>query len=534
MSKQHFDRLLQKAFEGRLSDSETTELREWLKQNPEDMDRYLEHCQMEAWLRDPELQVAPEEGKVVAIMGDPLDELKIRNRGGEGWSHGRWAITAAACVVLSLIAGWLFRGSPDGLYPVQSESVPGTVEVDKIARVIRVEGIGTINDQEGLAAGDELAAEDKIEMQKGLIEMAFRDTGVHVIATAPLSFTAKSKERLFLEDGEVKLVVPPQGIGFVVDTVERKFTDLGTSFVVTTNDVGTKVLVLDGQISVDDRNGEPERLMNEGQLARFDRNGEMKMRSMRHSGVPELPLVATEPTASALTGTIVAFPEAGGGETQLDYIGNQILPLVKSGFQDRSCLDSMIQGDPLHFRGIAGTFASFPDRVGLNTYKRNKGWLAWYHGKVRPPKAGRYRFWGYADNHLMVSIDGKPVFEGSRYDSVLHRQLDIPRENFPSFPCLNSEAGFACGQWLELDGEPIQLDVMFGEIRGNQTSAILLVECEGDEYSETYWGQPKWPLLLTEKPSPEEVSELERLEAHLTEKLMGGFSIPDQIWAVEE
>ena len=57
--------------------------------------------------------------------------------------------------------------------------------------------------------------------------------------------TIMGNDRVFLKEGEIKLVVPPQGIGFVVDTMERKFVDLGTSFVVQADEQGSKILVLE-------------------------------------------------------------------------------------------------------------------------------------------------------------------------------------------------------------------------------------------------------------------------------------------------
>jgi hypothetical protein len=59
------------------------------------------------------------------------------------------------------------------------------------------------------------------------------------------------------------------------------------------------------------------------------------------------------------------------------------------------------------------------------------GWLTWYIGEVAPPRPGRYRFWGYADNNLLVAIDGKPVFDGSRDGSAFRefRELDQLREH---------------------------------------------------------------------------------------------------------
>lgn len=71
---------------------------------------------------------------------------------------------------------------------------------------------------------------------------------------------------------------------------------------------------------------------------------------------------------------------------------------------------------------------------------------------------------------------------------------------------------------------------------GNRyTSGILMVEREGDEYPHTYWGQPQWPLFLTQKPSGQRTTELERLNDYLENSLKGSFSIPeDSIWQLVE
>jgi hypothetical protein len=51
------------------------------------------------------------------------------------------------------------------------------------------------------------------------------------------------------------------------------------------------------------------------------------------------------------------------------------------------------------------------------------------------------------------------------------------------------------------------------------------LERADETYEETLWGQPKWPLFLTEPPTEPEVIELENLRRHMEEKLMGSFSI---------
>jgi hypothetical protein len=438
------------------------------------------------------------------------------------------ALTAVATAVVVGAFGW-FRGP----------EVTPTETRRGIARVIRIEGNGTAGKDRTVVDRAELFAGEDLVMQQGLIELAFRETGVHVIATAPLKMKLDSNQRVSLHEGQVKLVVPPQGVGFVVDTAERKFVDLGTSFVVTASSNGSDVLVLDGLVSVDEHDGTSEDLMHEGEFARFDRDGKIKKRSPSRlsQALPELSLSATHPGDGSLRGVVLGYdsPVEAVKKKGLaaDVIGRELLPLIRSRFKDRSHLGAFKQGEPVSFRGIAGAFHEFPDRAGLAPYSRPGGWMAWYHGQVVPPRAGRYRFWGYADNHLLVATNGKPVFEGSRRDSSF-KELGIARTDNPALPCLIARAGFACSDWIELSSDPVQLDILFGEHGGNITSGLLLVEREGETYEETFWGQPKWPVFLTEAPSADERVEFKRLVDHLEQKTMGSFSVSqDAVWKVQ-
>jgi len=428
-------------------------------------------------------------------------------------------------IALSVIAASLIVGGFGWLYNFSEPPTPG------IAWVIRVEGGG-----DDFAAGDELFAGQQLKRKEGLIELAFRETGVHVIATSPLNLKLVNDQRLALHEGQVKLVVPPQGVGFVVDTAQRKFVDLGTSFVVTANKNGSEVLVLDGQISVDGLDGASNDLMHEGEFAKFDRQGKLKKRTPSRDSLalPELSLKVAKPNDSSLHGIVLGYGDPiEKDHLAKDVIGRELLPLIQSNFRDRDCLEAFKQGEPPRFRGIAGAFHEFPDRTGLAPYYREGGWMVWYHGQVLPPRPGRYRFWGYADNHLLVAIDGKPVFEGSRRDSSF-RKLGVPRTNNPALPCLIARAGFACSEWIELSGDAVQLDLMFGDVGGNLTSGLLLVEREGENYEETFWGQPKWPLLLTEAPDDKEMVEFNRLVRHLEQKTMGSFSVSEEaIWKTQ-
>jgi len=404
-----------------------------------------------------------------------------------------------------------------------------------VARVIHIEGEAKANGQQTLASGDELYAGDQLTMGVGLIELAYRETGVHVLATAPLELEMDSTRQVNLRKGEMKLVVPPQGVGFVVDTPERKITDLGTSFVVKAGEMGSRVLVLDGQVAINGGSDLQEHLMEEGDHAKFGRDGKIHFRVEQHPEIPELTQAKLTPTTASFKGKILGFegaPPIQRDRPKQDVIARQILPLINSGFEDPTCLDAMKQGVPIRFSGIAGNYKEFPHRSGLTPYSPEFGWMVWYRGQVMPPQPGRYRFWGYADNHLLVAIDGKPVFEGSRRDSPF-KELGISRSNHPSYPCLNATAGFASGPWFELGSDGVQLDIVFGEIMHHQTSGLLLVEREGASYKETYWGQPRWPLFLTEPPTGDEVAGLENLRRQMESKLIGSFSVSEEAqWKV--
>jgi len=481
----------------------------------------------------PEPAVSPEErpSPVLAVSSNSHSQPESGTAGSIDARRAAslWLTLPALATALVVGAiGW-FRVPEDS--PAQSER--------GIARVIRVEGDGTAGVDGNVIDGSELFAGEELTMQRGLIELAFRETGVHVVATAPLRIKLDSDQRVSLHEGQVKLVVPPQGVGFAVDTAQRKFVDLGTSFVVTAGAKGSEVLVLDGQISVDDHDGMSEELMHAGEFARFGRDGriEKRMPSRVSQALPELSLSATNPGRSSLRGMVIGYDSltaVAKGHLSDDVIGRELLPLIQSGFRDRDCLEAFRRGEPLCFRGIAGAFHEFPGRTGLIPYSRDGGWMAWYHGQVSPPGAGRYRFWGYADNHLLVAIDGRPVFEGSRRDSSF-KELGIERTDNPALPCLIARAGFACSAWIELSSDPVRLDILFGEVGGNITSGLLLVEREGDHYEETFWGQPKWPLFLTETPGPDETAEFKRLINHLEQRTMGSFTIvEDAVWKVHK
>ena len=514
MKTERLEELIQGYVLDQLSEEEAEELSQHLRQDEAiDSRRNLRRAlKADAYLEE----VAADMGRSFNF-DDDSGSLRV-----EPFRQRAWLTGAVAAALALGIFGWFRNGG-------QSRA-PADLGV---ASVLRIDGDGKVNESAELSSGGSLREGDRLTMKKGIVELVFRDSGVHAIATAPLSLTVQTADQVFLSRGDLKLHVPPQGIGFVVETRERKITDLGTSFVVSAEPLGSQVFVLDGLISLDGRGKVGESFMTAGELAKFDREGDTRMPSKGPSGVPELEMGALVPTEGSLVGHLYSLPNdhllpEQPIRSKVDVMGQRFAPLIESGFKDFSCLKGMDRSAPLRFAGVAGTYNKFAPRLGVSSRVINEsGWLIWYQGQVKPPQSGRYRFWGYADNNLLVAVNGKTVFDGSRYDSDLREVMPVARENYPAWPCLNARAGFASGPWVEINDGPVQLDILFGEVAGKLTSGILLVEKEGAVYEETYWGQPQWPLFLMELPDEAQRNELERLRRHMVDKLMGSFTVSE-------
>ena len=480
----------------------------------------------------------------------------------QGMSGMAW-VAMAACLLIGLVVSWFIspgwhEDSAEQKALVKSEvqaeaKAQGVAETkaeaiseikSTAAYLIRKEGNILLNgvllgsDDSSLKPGDTLA------LEQGLLELVFRETDVHVIAVPPLKMTVVSNTALKLESGELKLHVPPQGVGFEVETQERKIIDLGTSFVVSTHSrqsqILSQVLVLDGKILVEDTPGGEQLALEKGEVASFSKGSKLEVKRRMLEGLPDFsaPMPGAV-TKDSLRGRFFAF----GNDTNLpartfplvDHMGAHFLPLVEGGFSDEAALAGLQEGHTLAFDGIAGAHGKLADYARSEDASHHKSWMMWYQGKVKAPKPGRYRFWGYADNYLLVAINGKPVFNGSRFDTALREELAVKSQRHPAFPCFNAKAGIASGEWIELGDEPVQIDILFGEMGNRYTSGILQIERDGDQYPHSYWGQPQWPLFLTQKPSEQRAANFKQLNLYLENSLRGSFSIPeDDIWRLVE
>ena len=97
----------------------------------------------------------------------------------------------------------------------------------------------------GLAAGE-------YQLTQGLLHLRF-DGGVMVYVEAPARFDAVNGQRVVLHSGRLSANVPPEGVGFTVQTPEAEVVDFGTEFSIDVASGASEVHVFDGLVRVQPR-----------------------------------------------------------------------------------------------------------------------------------------------------------------------------------------------------------------------------------------------------------------------------------------
>jgi hypothetical protein len=123
-------------------------------------------------------------------------------------------------------------------------------------------------------------------------------------------------------------------------------------------------------------------------------------------------------------------------------------------------------------------------------------WCVHYEGKIMRPEGGRFRFWGFGDDVLLVRVNGKVVLNASwGNDRIEVCDWERHEDDYKYFM---GHAQAAVGKWFELEpGVPVEMEVLFGEIPGGQFCAYLVVEDEDEDYAENQQGMPILPVFKT-------------------------------------
>lgn len=183
-------------------------------------------------------------------------------------------------------------------------------------------------------------------------------------------------------------------------------------------------------------------------------------------------------------------------ETKSDY--PKILDrFVVSGFDEAILNRYFRAGRPLYTTQIiTGRIKAHaaPKAFGVADVVEPSYWLIHYKGQIAPPADGNYRFVGFADNVLVVAINGRVVLVSNLAGTEL-RTLGwkSPAVNEPK---VAADPRSKYGDWVELRADQaVDIDILIGERPGGSFNATLLYQKQGERYPTNDQGEIILPLF---------------------------------------
>ena len=132
-----------------------------------------------------------------------------------------------------------------------------------------------------------------------------------------------------------------------------------------------------------------------------------------------------------------------------------------------------------------------------------------YKGKLVYKEDIKFRFWGVGDAYVAVQVDGKDVFangwDHTFYNNLGHWLSSSPMSDRYYF----GNQLMKVGDWIELKaGEPVDMQILFGECHAGEVTCGLLVEEYGKEYPTSDQGGPLLPAFKTEEFTLEMIEDI--------------------------
>jgi len=230
------DDFIDRVLEGEVSEEEAAAFQQWLKVLA-NLQRFALrgelHSQLRRSLRRRHIQSSVLEASQDDSVSSANPTSVIRSRPMLLLSVA--GFVTAACILIALV-GLRHEGNRA---PNRGDPMAATI-------VSNVSGLLVRGDQHW---DDIYLSVGKYELQKGLLHLQF-DGGVMVYVEAPARFDAVSNSRVVLHSGRLSARVPPEGIGFTVETPEAEVIDFGTEFSVDVEGGASEVHVFDGLVRV--------------------------------------------------------------------------------------------------------------------------------------------------------------------------------------------------------------------------------------------------------------------------------------------
>jgi hypothetical protein len=273
MEDPNLERLIAAWLEGRISESESEDLQQILRESKDARDRFLSMCSLDSGLR----QLA---GGDVDFPSQPVSHVAAeRPSSWFGWSNLLKFATAAVLILMVGMQAYEFGQQNATVSTVASTQETNEKTISGHATLRRVVGIEWSGTQAAFRDGDVLPA-GKISFQKGVAEIDFF-CGATVIVEGPAELELESDWALRLVEGRLRANVPPAARGFSVKVADSEVIDLGTEFALDVSDSSAWVQVVDGEIKLKGGVHDGEHLKTgEGHSLTGEKDGKVSFRTL--------------------------------------------------------------------------------------------------------------------------------------------------------------------------------------------------------------------------------------------------------------
>ncbi len=228
--------LLAELLDGSLDPQGQRRLNDLLSHDLAARESYLDFCEMHAAL-------AWEHGLVIADVSPSTTTCRGSTKHAQRGTRIAAILAALAASLLFALIGW---NAEDGDVTNGGGPTP-TTEGPIVAQLIsRIDAVVTRNSVLWQPSAYQVG---HYQVDRGLIQLQY-DSGVTVFIEAPAAFDAISSEKLALHSGRISANVPPEGIGFTIETPEADIVDFGTEFSVEVGGGESEVHVFKGHVRV--------------------------------------------------------------------------------------------------------------------------------------------------------------------------------------------------------------------------------------------------------------------------------------------
>ncbi|MGL4400962.1 MAG: LamG-like jellyroll fold domain-containing protein [Luteolibacter sp.] len=239
------DTLIQRYLEGTLTETQAEQLHELLEAQPDLGEKLLQHLEIDAMLHAAKpLAASP----IIRSVFPPKRRVTF-------------ATAAALAACMALLATWILvsRQNPD--------REPTTASVALLAR-----GLNLDWESAAITPGTPLSP-GLLKLRSGFAKIEFYQ-GASVILEGPAEFQLISGSEATCTLGKLTATVPPQAIGFRINTPKGSIVDLGTEFGLDVNAIRSEVHVFKGEVALH-KPGESIKLIKEGQAMSFAANSQL-------------------------------------------------------------------------------------------------------------------------------------------------------------------------------------------------------------------------------------------------------------------